>query len=84
MTAEIYTAKNGSKQFRPVLTEAEYRSQSEEYAGFCLGCGETADGVEPDLCRAVCPGCGQPKVYGLQELLFMDLVVFKDEEPERP
>jgi hypothetical protein len=39
--------------------------------GFCLVCGAEASGVEPDAREYQCEGCGQRKVYGAEELLFM-------------
>ena len=42
-----------------------------EYAGFCMKCGEQADGVEPDARGYVCDYCGSPSVYGAEELLIM-------------
>ena len=42
-----------------------------EYAGFCMKCGEQADGVEPDACGYECESCGSPSVYGAEELLIM-------------
>lgn len=82
MTKESYTTHAGETQFRPVMTSAEYLENQEEYIGFCLACGEEASCVEPDARRFVCESCGQPKVYGLQELLIMDLIVLKD--PSNP
>lgn len=38
--------------------------------GFCVGCGEEACGVEPDARRYTCESCGEPKVFGAEELLF--------------
>ena len=38
-------------------------------AGFCMKCGEQADGVEPDACGYVCDYCGSPSVYGAEELV---------------
>lgn len=40
-----------------------------ENAGFCMKCGEQADGVEPDACRYECESCGSPSVYGAEELV---------------
>jgi hypothetical protein len=37
--------------------------------GFCLACGGEAYGVEPDAQRYTCEACGEPKVYGAEELL---------------
>jgi hypothetical protein len=39
--------------------------------GICLACGERADGVEPDARRLECECCGESKVYGAEELLFI-------------
>jgi hypothetical protein len=45
--------------------------ESGEYAGFCLACGEQADGVEPDARNYLCESCGARKVYGAEEILMM-------------
>lgn len=37
--------------------------------GFCIACGEEADGCEPDARRYECEFCGENKVYGAAELL---------------
>ena len=37
--------------------------------GFCTECGVYVDGVEPDARCYICDQCGQPGVYGAQELL---------------
>lgn len=37
--------------------------------GFCIACGEDADGVEPDAREYECEHCGEPTVYGADELL---------------
>lgn len=72
MTAKTYTTKSGVKQFMPVISESEL--MSERTTGFCLACGNEADGVEPDARKYVCECCGQPKVYGLEELCVMGLL----------
>ena len=38
--------------------------------GFCIACGEDADGVEPDARKYECECCGKRAVYGAEELLF--------------
>ena len=43
--------------------------ESGEYAGFCIACGEQADGVEPDARNYRCESCGERKVFGAEELL---------------
>jgi len=40
-----------------------------ENIGFCIACGEEADGCEPDARRYPCACCGENKVYGAEELL---------------
>ena len=40
-------------------------------AGFCLACGEEADGCEPDARKYTCDYCGEKKVYGAEEILMM-------------
>ena len=39
--------------------------------GFCLACGEEADGCEPDARLYECGWCGKRQVYGAEELLMM-------------
>jgi hypothetical protein len=39
--------------------------------GFCLACGEEAEGCEPDARRYRCEDCGERQVYGAEELLIM-------------
>jgi hypothetical protein len=39
--------------------------------GFCVACGEEAEGVEPDARRYPCEACGQRSVYGAEELLIL-------------
>jgi hypothetical protein len=37
--------------------------------GFCVTCGADAEGVEPDARKYECESCGEPGVYGAEELL---------------
>ena len=77
MMRESYKAKNGATQYRPVVSEAEYRGlQFDGNPGFCLACGLEVDGVEPDARRYRCEDCGALKVYGLEELLMMGVLRF--------
>lgn len=39
--------------------------------GFCLSCGEEQMGVEPDAEAYECDCCGQPTVYGAEQLLLL-------------
>ena len=53
------------------VTEAVERSHSSlDNPGFCTRCGADAEGVEPDARRYECEACGEPGVYGAEELLF--------------
>jgi hypothetical protein len=45
--------------------------EADDNLGFCLACGAEVDGLEPDARGYTCEGCGEPKVYGAQELLMM-------------
>lgn len=67
-----YRAKNGAMQWKPSI---EYvMALGHDMAGFCLACGESADGVEPDARRYTCECCGADKVYGSEELALMGLI----------
>jgi predicted RNA-binding Zn-ribbon protein involved in translation (DUF1610 family) len=46
------------------------RLNSLDNPGFCLSCGAEADGVEPDAAAYECEACGEPTVYGAEELYF--------------
>ncbi len=58
------------------MTEAEFLRGSEEMEGICLDCGEYRDMCEPDAREYPCEGCGENKVYGLEELLVMGKIEF--------
>jgi hypothetical protein len=77
MQTQRYKTRKGIEQLRPVITEAEYRHALNNDMGFCLACGQEVPQCEPDMRCGTCESCGAPKVYGLEELLFMDLVVLK-------
>jgi hypothetical protein len=52
------------------VTEAvERASVTLDNPGFCVICGAEAEGVEPDARRYECESCGEPGVYGAEELL---------------
>jgi hypothetical protein len=54
-----------------VTAAVERYQRGTENPGFCIGCGAAADGVEPDARGYECEICGEPKVYGAEELLMM-------------
>lgn len=77
MDKKPYTAKSGIQQFRPVVSESElYQDRN---VGFCLACGSEQDGCEPDARKYTCDSCGKPKVYGLEELAVMGLLIVCEE-----
>ena len=39
--------------------------------GFCVACGHEQGGCEPDARRYECEACGEPKVYGAEELMWL-------------
>ncbi len=43
--------------------------ENDRDAGFCTACGAQVEGVEPDARGYRCDECGEPKVYGAEELL---------------
>ena len=47
--------------------------ESDDYLGFCLVCGEEAYGVEPDASEYKCETCGEPYIFGAEEILLMHL-----------
>lgn len=77
MKRQQYTTKKGLQLFRPVMKERDYSRESENGGGFCLACGGFCDGVEPDARKYTCEGCGEPRVYGLEELLMRGLLILE-------
>ena len=43
--------------------------EADDHLGFCIACGEEAEGVEPDATQYECEACGEYQVYGAEELL---------------
>jgi hypothetical protein len=56
---------------RVTLDQIMAAVEADDSLGFCLACGEEANGVEPDARRYTCESCGAAKVYGAEELLMM-------------
>ncbi len=54
-----------------IAEAAERQLSSLDNPGFCIQCGAYADGVEPDARGCTCEACGEPGVYGAEELLIM-------------
>lgn len=56
-----------------VADACERHMTSLDNPGFCLACGIDVEGVEPDARRYPCEACGEPQVYGAEELAIMML-----------
>lgn len=52
-----------------VCEAVEREMSSLDNPGFCLACGEEADGCEPDARNYECEYCGARRVFGAGELL---------------
>ena len=47
---------------------------NENSEGLCVACGNVTGGVEPDAERYECEACGDPFVWGIEQLLIMGRV----------
>lgn len=55
-----------------ILDRALSYVAADELIGICLACGEEYDSnLEPDAREVTCEACGEDRVYGSQEILFM-------------
>lgn len=54
-----------------VMDACERRTTTLDNPGFCIACGEEAEGVEPDAHKYTCEYCGEKQVYGSDELALM-------------
>jgi hypothetical protein len=52
-----------------IVEAVERHNTSLDNPGFCIACGEDAEGCEPDMRRGECEYCGKRAVYGAEELL---------------
>jgi hypothetical protein len=52
-----------------VMAACERRNMTLDNPGFCLICGNEAEGVEPDAQNYKCEACGAEEVFGSDELL---------------
>jgi hypothetical protein len=73
MHKKSYVAKCGLVQYKPSFRWLQSVLEGESNEGFCLACGETNDGIEPDARKYHCQCCNAPKVYGAENLLLMNL-----------
>jgi hypothetical protein len=54
-----------------ILAACERQMTSLDNPGFCIACGEEAEGCEPDARGYECEACGESAVFGAEELLLM-------------
>ena len=59
---------------RRVEEACDRRLRSLDNPGFCLVCGSDCEGCEPDARGYECEACGEPAVYGAEEIL-MEIVL---------
>lgn len=69
-----YRTKAGLTSYKPELGLDVGLSDLEDGLGWCLGCGNSQEGVEPDARGYECDECGAHRVYGLAELALMGLI----------
>ncbi len=64
-----------SKTIHESITEQRVMEATEDLTfgigstGFCTECGAEQEGCEPDAREYECESCGEPAVFGAQELL---------------
>lgn len=60
-----------------IMSEAEYSSLCELSQGACLSCGKINESqIEPDARQYPCDYCKKPAVYGAEELILKDRILF--------
>lgn len=74
MFSKSFVNKKGLTRYMQYMTSEEYIVHSGDNGGFCVACGEEAYGVEPDARGYECESCGEPKVYGSEELMMMGFI----------
>ena len=53
------------------LEEVMASDRDERYEGWCLACGSSQSGVEPDAEGYRCESCGRLEVYGAEQILIL-------------
>ena len=70
---KAYTNRLGEKRYKPSFKSLERIVNGSNTEGYCLACGRSAGGVEPDARKYTCESCGKPNVYGAEELLLLGI-----------
>ncbi len=66
------TRRRTNVNLHPSITQDKVIAaiKEDDFLGFCIHCGEEANGVEPDARNYMCMSCEEPGVFGAEELLF--------------
>lgn len=64
---------------RILLERSEYL-RLQGMGGICLACISEATGSPPDARNDICPTCGEPQVFGAEELHHSGLLEVRDGE----
>ncbi len=54
-----------------MFTLEQIPAADDDQAGFCLACGNMQYNCEPDARNYKCEACGERRVFGAAELVFM-------------
>jgi DNA-directed RNA polymerase subunit M/transcription elongation factor TFIIS len=54
-----------------MFTLEQIQAADDDQAGFCLSCGNMQFNCEPDARNYKCEACGERRVFGASELVFM-------------
>ena len=57
-----------------MFTLEQIQAADDDQAGFCLACGNMQYNCEPDARNYKCEACGERRVFGAAELVFMGRV----------
>jgi len=64
--------KTGKQVCYPILSERQMENiMADSNEGFCLHCGSAHSGIGPDARDYTCENCGQPSVFGFEEIVSM-------------
>lgn len=77
---QIIKSKKTEKIIGFKMNEETFKSLRDEYMGICFSCGQEAYSVEPDARGYTCEGCGEKKVFGVEEILIMGKIIISGEE----
>ena len=71
MIGEPAMTRHPSLTLDRIIAAVEDAQTSLSNPGFCLACGEDAEGVEPDAENYLCDFCEEAQVFGAEQLLIM-------------